>query len=906
MDMILGRDLDGAVYRRLPACAAEAGTFTAGLQGFIALLEERYGLPPVLEDAVLRVFQYERALRGTGDRERFYSASFDADSFGVAEKLLAVRDELMLASGGAEALTTFREEGNGHPRLVDLAAVEARVGDVTPGPAERLRAVLAAMAAGDVPPPVDRLTLVDALATWPGLAQQTLTALTRAGVTIEPWKPPPAQVGETDTDLATARRSLAGEATTRRARNDGSLFLVSGFGRVQAADLAANLVGEYARRHGTDNVAVIDSWGDGTLDDALARAGLPLCGGAMRSWGLESRQVLPMFLLLLFQPPDPGLMHRYLLLADSPLPAGLRRRLSSALQASPAVGSRVWREAIQQWLADAQETGGAEEGRVRIATWIEAEGVAPGGRLSVSRVQEACDRLIAWATRRAHAGNDDEQAGVFEFAAEAARLLRRVSGWRASSYTPSELARLLADLDRMKPSLALRVRESGAPVAVDHPGAMLSCAAAVVWVGADEASFRAPPRAFFSRAELDALTAAGVSLPAPEVLLRRETEAAERAVTLAGRVSAWVYGESVGEASGAPHPLWHRLMRGFATEPDPRNRLSFGAREIVEGERGPAGLEIRNAQAARPVCLAGFRDRWQLAAGALGQRETDSPSSIEKLVSCPFGYVLRYEAGIQEDEPYLLPDGCALLGQAAHAVLEPWIMSLDPEGESDPEREARELGATFDRYTVQEAATLAAAGREAERARVRDAVIRSGRRLAEAVRQGGFRPLGPAQTLARRTAAGRIEGRADIVLVRRDDPEQLAVIDLKWGGGGGGFYRKAMEGGRALQLAAYARLAGDRPAPTAYLILSTAQLITVHPGVFPGADVVLGPTETEVWQGLEEAVLKGRQALAEGVVDVGLPEGDWTEDRGLLVPAACSFCGYRLFCRIDQAEGERP
>ena len=127
-------------------------------------------------------------------------------------------------------------------------------------------------------------------------------------------------------------------------------------------------------------------------------------------------------------------------------------------------------------------------------------------------------------------------------------------------------------------------------------------------------------------------------------------------------------------------------------------------------------------------------------------REKESPSSLEKLVSCPFGYVLRYGAGVGDEDLYALAEGSLALGNVAHAALERWIAE-DPG--ADP-------GLCFDRVVADEAALLLSPGREVEREGARDAVIRSAAKLADVMLRGGLRPVGFEQRLSGETEVGPV------------------------------------------------------------------------------------------------------------------------------------------------------
>src|SRR6185369_50071 len=94
-----------------------------GPLGLIQILETRLGLKSESPSAAQRVTQYRTLLKTLAEEgEVFYRASFEKDSYAVAETLLDWRDDLVEAGWDGHAA------GDNSKRLRDLAAIEARAG----------------------------------------------------------------------------------------------------------------------------------------------------------------------------------------------------------------------------------------------------------------------------------------------------------------------------------------------------------------------------------------------------------------------------------------------------------------------------------------------------------------------------------------------------------------------------------------------------------------------------------------------------------------------------------------------------------------------------------------------------------------------------------------------------------
>jgi len=82
---------------------------------------------------------------------------------------------------------------------------------------------------------------------------------------------------------------------------------------------------------------------DSILDQALYRFDLPTTGAGIPVYDNTLMQILPLTLAMAWNPPDPQRALELLILPTSPIPRGIARRLSHALQEYPAVGSDAWR-----------------------------------------------------------------------------------------------------------------------------------------------------------------------------------------------------------------------------------------------------------------------------------------------------------------------------------------------------------------------------------------------------------------------------------------------------------------------------------------------------------------------------------------------------------------------------------
>ena len=130
MKVILGRYLDGgawpdAVTHFGAGRKAVDGVKICGPAGCLSLLEEKLGLPVRDAHGSVRIAVWEGMLRQRvpsfpQSGEPFYSASFRADSWNTAKRILLMRDELKEAGALARSAS-----------LISLARIAACGQDIT-------------------------------------------------------------------------------------------------------------------------------------------------------------------------------------------------------------------------------------------------------------------------------------------------------------------------------------------------------------------------------------------------------------------------------------------------------------------------------------------------------------------------------------------------------------------------------------------------------------------------------------------------------------------------------------------------------------------------------------------------------------------------------------------------------
>lgn len=891
MRVQFGWHLDGSCWpETFDGLHASLGTEVVGPAGLIGVLETRLGLSGPEMPPALRTAQYLARLRDADDGARFYSRSLAADGWSVAERILGWRDALVEAG--------WTGEGAGAGRLETLAAVERAPAPLVPGRADRLRAVIDALA--DRPAaPVAELRLAMPAGLLPMAWRLLLDRLGACGTRVVPCRDP---MPAADGDLRAVGRWLT---TGERAacRRDGTVTVLEADEEWLAAEMTAGWLA--AAPEGNRGVVILRGRRTTLLDEACRRLGLPRVGGAGRSPWRAAVQVLPLACAALWSPLDVHRLMELLTLPQSPIPTGVAEVFADALTEAPGVGGppwqAAWRSARDRRRArlEARGLAGAElESRLAAEErdwrgWLESPRFDEADGVPVTTAVALCGRVAAWA--RSRAGADAGQGGdLLRHVAAQADAMAVVAGAAGLTRLPKpQLDRMLDSVIGEGAAMPAGGAEAAPWTAVDEPGQVWGVAATVLWWGFLDPG-RVPDTAPWSNAERAALAAAGCLPETPEAALRREAwawrlpvlNAAERLILVTPRTVA-------GEASVA-HPLWHEmepaLGAGHAVHASAglrRDRTVFAGRTV-----GRTPLD--RCDRAPP------RRLWRVPAGAVPARGRESATSLERLLGCPFAWVLRHAAGIRPGALRAIPDGSRLLGTLAHAV----VAALFTEHPSwPPDEAARRAAALFDRLLPVLAAPLQRPGLGLERDRARVMVAEAVRSLAHLMEDAGVTVRACEMPVEETLPDGvTVEGIIDLLLDEASTGRPV-VLDLKWSGSDRHRRREIAEG-RTIQLAVYGRLVGQGGAvPAGYFMLAQQRLLACAPQPFPAHAHVPGSDLPAIWRAAWASRTVRLADLERGEIRAtGVPGEDGGGTPALALAPPCGLCDYGHLCGAGSAE----
>ncbi|HET8539151.1 MAG TPA: PD-(D/E)XK nuclease family protein [Anaeromyxobacter sp.] len=922
---------------------ARAGWESVGPYGLAKRVGRLLGFPAEPAAAPERVAAFVARLDRDDDGKRAYSASRQADPFGVASFLLGARDRLRLAGWTGAALA-------GSDRLADVSRLEARPEPLPPGLPDLLARLAAELRrAGRVPAQI-AVTLSAPREAFAPLVLALLDALAAAGATVT-GATPDAPLAPAGTDLGRLQRALVDpRAPAARLSGDGSVLLLEADTALEAAELCS----DFLRGGALDATTLLAAAEPDVLDAALVRQGLPAVGLSVASRLRPHLQVLPLRLALAFSPQEPFRAAELLVLPGGPLPGFARARLLDALGEMPGVWSPAWRDAVaaigqeaarRARESDETEADAAAEGarlRERIDAWFGGELADAGVGLPVPRAAAIARDVAAWLRSRAapadraargaatpgangdagRRGGDPhepaergEDAAPWAHAAAVARTFERM----LLSRPPGERLRPVALMQLHALAVGAGSERAPWPAQAGRPAVALLAADVlpgarrVIWWGfVQDVEVGDAPDAW-SEPERAALAAAGVTLPAPGAARAVEAWSWRRVVLAARDGVAFVRWRLSGAEVLQPHPFLDELETRAAG--GSLAACTVGSEAALAGRAAPWPPRTVAVDPARPIRP---RTLWRVPGIALSG--TQSATQLRALLGCPFHWALEYAGDLRPGRALDLPEGSQLLGDFAHRLLQdlllgPERLSLDSATEADARARVERA---FDARVATEAAPLVLRGSELERERGRRLVGRAAAALVRHLRAGDWVPVAAEQELAGEFQGHPLAGFADLVVERRRDGAR-AVIDLKLSGFD--YRRTELESGRGLQLALYASMlggGGGRLPPAAYLILQDGELLTVTPQAFPGGVAVEGPSLEESLSIAGGTLALWRKAFEAGWVPATMRKSGWEDDVAAIVgpipgpkdpgryPPQCEFCRFTALCRVQLGAEELP
>ena len=905
MKVILGRYLDSGAWPDAVTYfgagrKAVDGVKICGPAGFLSLLEEKLGLPVRDAHGSVRIAVWEGMLRQripsfSLSGEPFYAASFHADSWNTAKRILLMRDELKEAGaleGSAEELSKRADTISAIlPRLAEFLRLEAEhlsFQSYAPSSADRLRLILQELSfckklGSSLSCGVNSVTLATPEAHWQAPWRKLLGLLRDCGVSIMDADSEAANFQLQDFSCKAERISLVSDRLSEAAE-------------ALAAVLRARL--EDASLGG---IAFLRREASYELDGALERNGLPGTACRERSTARPFIQLLPLYLRLQLLPFDPETLRQFLLLPVNPLPQAVCARLLRALQRqefSPwAEGFETWPEFWKQAFRDRENT--LFEQYEELVAWFCPPRPVSGDSISPEDMAKSAEKLLKWAAKN----SADNNAELMKTAALCKRFMATADCLKKARVSGLDMLSFEKLLDAV---LGEGEKSTDGRKALPWPvlsdaGQFWSNVDTVIWWDFADDGHALRESFVWSNEERDWLEKQDCPLADINIERCARSYASTAPFRFARRVIT-VTPRFHDKEESLPHPLSDFL---------PKPTLTLEASAILgnAGHAGESGTlpdfwqvereELRQPPSALP--------EWQEEQDRpIPLPERLNPSGLDSILSCPAYWYFKNVLKLDADRTKLAGEPI-VRGNLAHEIMEELLKEYQGAELPDDARLEQRILEMMACTAPRIAARYALAENEVVRRSMAEKLAKSFKVFLQKMDEHGLVFLNREQPYAGELDGIAFNGRYDLMLGRKGQEGPAVIVDMKWSSGRK--YEEQVKGGTATQLAAYhyllehgrrvlgrengrASLAEPSPQKLEDAWFFLLPKSAVH-AVSDGPD---GKTLEDHWKEVEQAWKVMRADLEKGILRIAAsPKAD---------EEPCRYCGYKKLCGMKGTASE--
>ncbi|MCH2043952.1 MAG: PD-(D/E)XK nuclease family protein [Saprospiraceae bacterium] len=882
-----GLELDGRVYPEWTTSPEEIH-INCGLRGLLNLLEQHLGLSYRNKNMYLRTEQYRQVIQTylTKNPDAFYAASYTVDALATAEALLERRDVLFLANWD------FNSNENTPNRLKTIAELEHLLLnnddlELDAGFAERYIKVEQRIAERGTQ--LTRIYLNEPMDLLPPYLRRLFGQLRQLRVQLIL---PKELTIKSQNNLNKLQGALLKQNFHKIQQADESLVIVRGRREVDIARYLAQVM----RLNPTYQPLCLVQNKERSLDTAMVQEGLPSMGLVARSSARPNIQILKLVASFLWKPINPYKILEFVSLPQRPLHDGLSERLANVMARRPGIFSAAWRGTVRAFFEnfdkyidkaknDRQRTIREKE-KIQIQEeyqfWFNRRRYDAGGTVPRKDVIQVFDYVEIWAIRQIEDVNSSleklekrlrkylqepdkykkqlaEGTGrkeellntqqAFQSLFEQARRLIQVLEALPSSernLTHLQLDRLVKTIQEPT-SMLLQKAGAGHLPYVYEPSAITEDTEDILWWNFSkpnidknfpywypkEAAYlnhiglvtetvqEESDRRLWQRMQPILRTRSSVVLVMPALVEGRVVHPHP----LLGDIQATCVNNQVYESM-----IWdidtQKVPKAYAQKFKLPNRVDL---EQQRFQTDQAYLKIKNT-------------------GLIQKREKESFSSLDQLFYYPYKWFFKHIAELNKSAILSVVKERTMLGNLAHTVFELLFEEIQEAGEPWNKQRVQawveqEVPPLFER----EGAVLLMYGKEPERINFLNQLKRATWALVRAIHENKWKIKAIEHKLEGNFVDQAVTGILDLVLEREGPKgvQELAVVDLKWGGLS---HRKELiKNQEDLQLVLYSNLLVategknhlQRPwASTAFFIIDQAKLIARTNDAFQEAEAI--------------------------------------------------------------------
>lgn len=774
----------------------------------------------------IRTEQYRQLIKKyLGSHTRvFFKDSFGHAPFATAEKLLQMRDELLIASWSFDVETPMPD------RLRALAEMEALLHDddslkLRPAQAEMNRFLLQHDLLNKLF--VREIFIYDPEKIIPRHWLELFDAFKKAGATIA-YRHAELNVSLTDTDLDAFKAFLNGETKKTKLNGDGSLLIIKGDNAQDNADFIARL---YQLNPTFQPLAILPEKNN-ELENTFILQGLPAMGVPSASNARPGLQIIKLLPNFLWKPLDPFKVLDIMGLAQKPFDDRLADLIAEHMAKMPGINSESWHIMIYSYFKELEERDGdqAEEVKRQYRFWFERKRYSKDSKVPKGDIIQLYRHLSHWSLQ-AYEESGNRNNSLLSVYRQAVSIIELLDINPEQELDAAELEHIIQVI--YDPStVQLRQEEQGAIPFTHSPGAIAESIDQLLWWNFIENEH---PH-FFSlwyKEELAFLQKRNVELSLPEQENQRLLWKRKQAVFRAQKQLMIVIPEKVRGEQVLPHPLYDNLQAAFHD----LERITH--RVLIDDEQSFLAqyfsLPQNSHLAQRPIPATSAFVQLPQSVNLDPDYMDETYSGMDQFLYYPYQWYFRKVLKLKAASVLRMVSDVTLKGNLAHRTIEKLLEKNDIHRlnkEKTYQLAEEELKLLMQR----EGSLFLMYGKETERVKFTHQVKYAAWSLVELIQNNNWQLLECEMKLEGQFLNLHLRGRADLVLQRGNG--EKAIIDLKWRGKG--FRQTQLKNEEDLQLALYTHLLpdADDKVSTAFFILNKGELIGRNPKAFDHVPLV--------------------------------------------------------------------
>lgn len=831
------------------------GNVYLGTRGLLEFLETHLGLYQKENHNALRIANYEQAINKSlvEHPDLYIQKSFAVDSWGVAQKLLALRDELVFA--GFEFNT--KQVISISKRLHVLSVIEEHVNGMPKGEADRWIFLLEHISTVKELP-VTEVKIYEPKDFLHPFFVDLFQKLESKSVNVT-WVN--FEYDLDNSDLGNFKRKLLNPDCEKVTLvDDGSLIVL----RASNDFILSECIGEYLVMASDLNPLLIIPDRGELLEEAIISRGLPAIGYR----GVESdgtiEQLLHLITVFLWNPIHPNKLLQYLLHPIAPISKSLRLDLATTFAKKSSIKSNEWQDTIDKHFEKWSDS--ASTNQKALKKWFDRPKASLEDGAGIDQIISIYTDLSNWAgTLSSMEKRSAYERRVFqELVNQCNQLISVVKTFEGKGEKISEqqLNKWIEAID-IEYSSVQNIREIGSCTYISKPSNLTSKSNATLWWNFVNETNPVKYATDWSREELELLT--GKNIHYKSSIINQWFWQQCHAILMTNKKLVLCLPESVNGDVKEAHPLYYDLQQAFINPDVIEKSISLSESTQIDDR----AIELINYPQKD---LPSVSTHWQFSLDKqLTNREHESYSSLIKLFYYPHDYLLNYQLGIRPVDIDNIEVSNKLFGNLVHsAVHQLWsdtnILKYPPDERS------RRIGEQLEITIKEEGSILLLPEHELSLSQFRLIANKSIVKLFKDIKANDWTFV---ESEEHHKTIDEIGIQGDIDLVLRRGQNEYVIVDLKWGG----FKAKREEliNEQELQLIIYNRLlsAKGRTIHLCYYIISEQIFLARSNIAFQNATVIKSNKSIEshnqmLWNKMMDTYNLRYKELNNGTAELGI------------------------------------